>query len=235
MTAPSPPPIKTYKAAAQSQPNEPSKNEVIFQFTGYHYGGFIGSSNRTDRGLNLQAARLKVNTNNHGLIPTRLILPKELGGTEITVKIRGVPTTTNRLGMMAAKSNGAVKDSSELAAAHIKFNSAVTNLGHPTRQKKKSPTVSLLNQPVYSHSPDSQPFELSTDFPNLPSMAMVTFQNGFSDLQEGSRHMATPTNQPQTFSDMASILLQHGLCVMAIPSLPSPKAKKPCTGQQQTE
>uniref|UniRef100_A0A9I9EAS3 Uncharacterized protein n=1 Tax=Cucumis melo TaxID=3656 RepID=A0A9I9EAS3_CUCME len=69
--------------------------------------------------------------------------------------------------MMAAKSNGAVKDSSELAAAHIKFNSAVTNLGHPTRQKKKSPTVSLLNQPVYSHSPDSQPFELSTDFPNL--------------------------------------------------------------------
>ena len=136
-------------------------------------------------------------------------------------------------------------------------------------------------------------------------MAMVTFQNGFSNLREGPKHMATPKNQPQTFSDleayltspslkkttlslirwkklfwgksqriksptyyptlvptdlhspiqqsipltkpspgdipssstanpislrdMAFILLQHGLCVMAVPSLPLKKAKKPCT------
>ena len=134
---------------------------------------------------------------------------------------------------------------------------------------------------------------------------MVTFQNGFSNLREGPKHMATPKNQPQTFSDleayltspslkkttlslirwkklfwgksqriksptyyptlvptdlhspiqqsipltkpspgdipssstanpislrdMAFILLQHGLCVMAVPSLPLKKAKKPCT------
>uniref|UniRef100_A0A0A0KND3 Uncharacterized protein n=1 Tax=Cucumis sativus TaxID=3659 RepID=A0A0A0KND3_CUCSA len=80
-------------------------NEQIFRFIGNCCGGFIGSSNRTDRGLNQQAARLKVNTNNHGLMPTCLILPKELVGSDITNNIRGVnvPTTTNQLETMAAK------------------------------------------------------------------------------------------------------------------------------------
>ncbi|TYK14201.1 hypothetical protein E5676_scaffold5G00230 [Cucumis melo var. makuwa] len=125
-TSPSPPPIKTYKAVAQSQPNKPSKNEVkiashggwidvfdlpplwneqIVQFIGNHCGGFIGSSNQTDRGLNQQAARLKVNTHIHGLIPACLIIPKVIAGSEITENTHGVnvPTTTNRLGTMVAK------------------------------------------------------------------------------------------------------------------------------------
>ena len=50
---------------------------------------------------------------------------------------------------------------------HTKFNSTITNLEHSHDKKGKSPIVSLVTEPAYSHSPDSSPFELSTDFPNL--------------------------------------------------------------------
>lgn len=68
----------------------------IFQFIGDRCGGFICCSIRTEGGLNLTAARIKIRTNQNGFIPAQIFLPQHLAGSIFFVSIGGINAVTFR-------------------------------------------------------------------------------------------------------------------------------------------
>ncbi|KAA0063298.1 hypothetical protein E6C27_scaffold205G001210 [Cucumis melo var. makuwa] len=78
-------------------------------------------------------------------------------------------------------------------------------------------------------------FDFSADLPNMVanlghSRDKNPIQHPIPSTRPSTSYIPSrSTATPISLRDMASILLQHGLCVMAIPSLPPPKVKKPYT------
>ncbi|KAE8648340.1 hypothetical protein Csa_023105, partial [Cucumis sativus] len=174
--------------------------EQIVKFIGNHCGGYVGCANQTGRGLNFKGARLKIRPKSYGLIPARLLLPMELAGLKITVRIRGVNvmTTPNTLATAAADTHAVLTHQKSRDSRQFEFSA---NFPNPV-------AINIPCEQIPSHSPALPypntlvgPTKSSSPSFNQPSLAMVTFQADSSNLREGTKHVATPENQLQTFSD----------------------------------
>ena len=98
----------------------------------------------------------------------------------------------------------------------------------PLSPKDDFATHSLENA-VFGENPSESDLPI-TILPPVPTDFHSPMQHPIPSKQPSTSDIpSTSTATPISLRDIASILLQHGLCVMAIPSLPPPKLKKPYT------